>query len=194
MSMLETRNDLLKDLGLDENLEFGNLDCMTTGETKYVKDLRMNVRNVLDKNEHLNEKEAALIALSIASNEKNSHLVQAFNALAENRGAAKDEIAEAHACASMLAVNNVFYRYKHFVDKDEYQNMPAKIRMNVMMKPVLGKEFFELISLAVSAVNGCEACVKSHEHSVTELGSSKERVFETIRLASVIRGLSVAIS
>jgi alkyl hydroperoxide reductase subunit D len=58
--------------------------------------------------------------------------------------------------------------------------------MNIMMKPVTGKAFFELMSLAVSAVNGCEMCVKSHEQSVLNLGDSEERVFDAIRLASIV--------
>jgi alkyl hydroperoxide reductase subunit D len=58
--------------------------------------------------------------------------------------------------------------------------------MNTMMKPVLGKEFFELISLAVSAVNGCELCVNAHEHSLVELGTSEERIWESIRIASIV--------
>jgi lipoyl-dependent peroxiredoxin subunit D len=39
----------------------------------------------------------------------------------------------------------------------------TRIKMNIMMKPVTGKEFFELMSLTISAVNGCEMCVNAHE-------------------------------
>jgi AhpD family alkylhydroperoxidase len=53
----------------------------------------------------------------------------------------------------------------------------------------LGKEFFELISLAVSAVNGCEMCVRSHEQSLRALGASEERIFDAVRLASVMESL-----
>ena len=59
-----------------------------------------------------------------------------------------------------------------------------------MMKPVLGKELFELISLAVSAVNGCELCVNSHEASLIQLGSAEERIFDAVRIASVITSIS----
>jgi len=51
---------------------------------------------------------------------------------------------------------------------------------------VMGKEFFELMSLAISAVNGCEMCVTAHENSLMELGSSEERVFDAVRIASVV--------
>ena len=64
--------------------------------------------------------------------------------------------------------------------------MGAKMRMNIMMKPVLGKPFFELLSLGISSVNGCQQCVNSHEHSVKELGISAEKIFDTVRLCAVV--------
>ena len=53
----------------------------------------------------------------------------------------------------------------------------------------LGKEFFELVSLAVSAINGCEMCVKSHEQSVLANGGTEQRIWDSIRIASIITSL-----
>ncbi|MBK6912593.1 MAG: carboxymuconolactone decarboxylase family protein [Ignavibacteriales bacterium] len=120
-------------------------------------------------------------------------LIKLFSDKAKDLGATDAELAETYACASQLAANNVFYRFRHFTKESNsvYQTMPAGLRMNVMMSPVPGKEFFELMSLVISAVNGCESCVNSHEESVRKLGSSDSRIFDSIRLASVIRGLSL---
>lgn len=194
MSLNETKTDLLKDLQLDEATVSTSLEAMVLGETKYLRDLRINLKNALSS-QNLSPKESYLIALAISVNEKNELLKNSFTKLAKENGAGEAEIAEAHACASMLAVNNVFYRFRHFTKEANaaYQTMPAGIKMNIMMSPVLGKELFELISLAVSAVNGCEQCVNSHEESVRKLGSSEARIFDAIRLASIIRGLSVAL-
>lgn len=195
MPLNETKVDLLKDLSLDENNYLPNLESMSEGETKYLRDLRINLKNTL-ASENLNLKEAYLIALAIAANEGNKILTGAFTSLAKLNNASGSEIAEAIACASMLASNNVFYRFKHFIkgSNENYQSMPAGIKMNVMMNPILGKELFELTSLAVSAVNGCESCVNSHEESVRKLGASEARIFDAIRLASVVRGLCVAVN
>jgi len=192
--LLETKNDLLKDLGIAGETIFNSLDKMVDGETKYVKDLRINLKNTVNSG-HLSFKETYLIAGAVALNEKVKLLANAFLNKAEENGATPAEVAETIACASLLATNNVFYRYKHFIksSNEKYQNMPAKIKMNIMMNPVLGKEFFELMSLAVSAVNGCESCVNNHEESVRKLGSGEERIFDAIRLASVIKGLTVAL-
>jgi len=62
------------------------------------------------------------------------------------------------------------------------------------MNPVLGKEFFELLSLVVSSINGCEMCVTSHEQSVLQHGSSESRVFEAVKLGAIIKGLIAVLS
>lgn len=192
MALTETKIDFLKDLGLDENAIFPALEIMSHGETKYLRDLRVNVKNVLSST-NFQSKEPYLLALAVAVNEKNEILIKSFSDKAKELGTTDAELAETYACASQLAANNVFYRFRHFTKESNsvYQTMPAGLKMNVMMSPVLGKEFFELMSLVVSAVNGCESCVNSHEESVRKLGSSDSRIFDSIRLASVIRGLSL---
>lgn len=193
MALTETKEELLKELRIEKNGHLASLEAMSAGETRYLKDLKINLKNALGS-ENLTPKEANLIALAISVNEKNKELIQNFTKGAHEQGATDAEIAETHACASLLAVNNVFYRFRHFMQKDSYNNMPAGIKMNIMLSPVLGKELFELMSLAVSAVNGCEKCVTSHEASVRSMGSSEARIFDAVKLASIIRGLSVAVN
>lgn len=59
-----------------------------------------------------------------------------------------------------------------------------------MMNPVTGKEFFELMSLAISAINGCEMCVNAHENSLIKMGTIEERIFDAIRIASLVTATS----
>ena len=184
----EIKNDFLQDLQLDDSFGTEALETLVEGESRYLKDLRVNFKNSLSS-EYLSEKEIYLLAVSIAVNEKNDRLLRFFKEGAQANGATAEEIGEAVACASLLASNNIFYRFRHFTGKEKYNQLPARIKMNIMMKPVLGKELFELLSLAVSAVNGCEMCVNAHEKSLLELGSSEERVFEAVRLAAVITSL-----
>jgi len=80
------------------------------------------------------------------------------------------------------------------MQKDSYNNQPAGIKMSIMMSPVLGKEFFELVSLVVSSINGCEMCVSSHEKSVLQHGSTESRVFEAVKLGAIVKGLITVLS
>jgi alkyl hydroperoxide reductase subunit D len=171
-----------------EDATLAILQLLDSADSRYIRDLKVNLSNALQSTT-LSEKETSLVALAIASNQKNNALVLGLRKLASEKNASLEEQNEAISCASLLAGNNVFYRFRHFQQKESYNIMQAKIKMNIMMKPVLGKEFFELISLVVSAVNGCEMCVNAHEHSVRELGASEERVWDAIRLASVIVSL-----
>lgn len=188
IALNESTAELYQKLNLNDDYSSHPLQMLETVESRYTRDLKVNLSNVLNS-DHLTEKEAALLALAIAVNEKNRILTSSFETLAKEKEATDDEIAESVACASLLASNNILYRFRHFAKKERYNQLPARIKMNIMMKPALGKEFFELVSLAVSAANGCEMCVASHEASVIELGSSEERIFDAVRLASVVTSL-----
>lgn len=189
----ETTAELLQLLHIQNEVTPAVLQTLDNSDARYIRDLKVNVSNVLVTN-HLSEKETALLALSIAANQKNNTLIAGFQQLATAKEATVEEQNEAISCASLLAGNNVFYRFRHFQQKESYNTMQAKIKMNIMMKPVTGKEFFELMSLAISAVNGCEMCVNAHEHSVRELGATEDRVWDAIRLAAVITSLDKIIS
>lgn len=186
--MNETAKEIIAELGIQPEYANATLQALSVADSKYLCDLKLNVKAVLTS-EHLSLKETHLLALAIATNNNKEILANGFAAKAKEHGATDAEIADAQACASLLAANNVLYRFRHFVEKETYNNAPARLRMNIMMNPVLGKEFFELVSLAVSAVNGCEMCVKSHEQSVLAAGSNENRVWDSIRIASVITSL-----
>lgn len=176
---------LMEEVGMPGDHGNAALNLLGSVESRYARDLKLNLKSVL-KSAHLNEKETALLALSIAANQKNGVLTHHFQTLAAQAGATGEESAEAVACASLLAANNVLYRFRHFAGKEKYSELRPGLRMNIMMNPVTGKQLFELMSLAVSAVNGCEQCVKSHEASLIALGTTEEQVWDAIRIASVV--------
>ena len=185
----ESTREFLDLLQVDQAYRTESLDLLEEGKSRYLADLKINFKNSLES-EFLSKKEIMLLGVSLAVNANNGVLREFFQSKALNEGATREEIAESVACASLLSANNVFYRFRHFMNKEKYNEIPARIKMNIMARPVTGKEFFELISLAVSAVNGCEMCVKSHEASLIELGSREERIFEAVRLAAVITSVS----
>ena len=188
----ETLQNLLQDLGIDPSYTSSSLASLATVNNRYIKDLKLNVSTTLSSS-NLTRKEAYLLALSVAVTEKHGVLIAAFERLAAKEGATAEEIAETHGYASLLSLNNVFYRFRHYMGDNEFYNkQPAGLRMSLMMNPVMGKGLFELMSLVISAVNGCEKCVVSHERSVKEHNASEPRIYDAIRLGAVIRGLCVA--
>ena len=176
---------LLEGVGVATDHANSALRFLGSVSSRYARDMKLNLKAVL-KSAHLTEKETALLALSVAANQKNDLLTDHFGEMATTAGANDEETAEAVACASLLAANNVLYRFRHFADKEKYNELRPSLRMNIMMNPTTGKLLFELMSLAVSAVNGCEQCVKSHEASLMGLGATEEQVWDAIRIASVV--------
>jgi alkyl hydroperoxide reductase subunit D len=176
---------LLEEVGLPTGHTNAALQLLGAVPSRYTRDLKLNLKAVL-KSDHINAKDAALLALSAAANQKNDALADHFRKMAMEEGSTPEEVAEAVACASLLAANNVLYRFRHFTGKEKYMELRPSLRMNIMMNPATGKELFELMSLAVSALNGCEQCVKSHEASLIGLGSIEERIWDAVRIASVV--------
>ncbi|MDI9338989.1 MAG: carboxymuconolactone decarboxylase family protein [Sediminibacterium sp.] len=184
----ETLAGLLVAAGLNGSPISKGLNHLSETDHRYLKDLKINVSNALGFSA-LNPKERFLLALAVAINDKHPELTTGMEALALENGAGKQDIAETYACVSLLNVNNVFYRFRHFTKKEFYTTTPAGIKMSSMGNPVLGKEFFELMSLAVSALNGCELCVNAHEASLIKMGTSEQRIYDAIRLSAIFRGL-----
>ena len=188
----ETLGRIIADYDLNEDLLSRGIAQLADADHRYIKDLRINLTNALNYT-NLNKKESYLLALGVAVNEKNEQLIDSFTKLAETEFATTEEINEVYACVSLMNVNNVFYRFRHFTNKEYYQQTPAGIKMSIMMNPALGKEFFELLSLAISAINGCEMCVNAHEASVMQHGATEARIYDAIRLTAIVKGFSTII-
>jgi len=185
----ETFNNMLNDLQIPDYTPSATAQQLIQVESRYIKDLKINVSNVLNNTQYLNKKEALLLAYAVAVNEKFDLLKDSFYKQAQEAGATDAELAEIVSCTSLMNANNIFYRFRHYVKKDFYTNTPAGIKMSIMMNPVLGKEFFELVSLVVSSINGCEMCITSHEQSILQHGGTESRIFEGVKLAAIIKSL-----
>ena len=184
---------LLKELQLGDESLTPQLQALKGTNSRYLKDLKLNITTALNA-ESLGKKDASLIAFAVAVNEKNVSLQQSFEQQALAQGATPAEMAEVMACTSLMNANNVYYRFRHFMHDEFYDKAQAGIRMSIMANPVLGKELFELISLVVSAVNGCSLCVTSHEATLLKHGTEKQRIHDAVRLGAVVKSLGVVLN
>jgi len=116
-----------------------------------------------------------------------------LNLQAVLRGGALSLVEDANAAAAIMAMNNVYYRFRHMVGKPVYGEKPAGLRMNRLMQPATSRTDFELMALAVSAINGCEVCVRAHEKTVTEVGLTPDQVNDAVRIAATIYAAAVGL-
>lgn len=162
---------------------------------EYAKDIKINLGNVLDEegSEGLNDKQIAGIAISCAYATKNEELIKAL--VNEYKGTFTEAELEAiKGATTIMAMNNIYYRFVHLSSDKEFGKMPAGLRMNIIGNPGIEKVDFELYSLAVSAINGCGMCMDAHVGVVTKAGVSKQGVQSTIKIASVIHATAQALT
>jgi lipoyl-dependent peroxiredoxin subunit D len=163
------------------------LDQIKARMPEYARDIKLNLSTVLGGTgtPGLSESQALGTALACAVAAQSTALIEAIESLAGERLDPARRNA-ARAAAAVMAMNNVYYRFTHFVGDEEYRTMPARLRMNVIGNPGIDKAEFELYSLAVSAINGCEYCVQAHEKVVRAAGIGREGVQSAARIAAVI--------
>lgn len=154
----------------------------------YAKDLKLNLSSLTQQTE-LSPQQlwGTVVASAIAS--RNSELTEA----ALHEAAAKlspQALEAAKSAAAIMGMNNVFYRFTHLTKNEKYATLPARLRMNAIRVHGIEQVDFELWCTAVSAVNGCAACVDSHERVVREKGLSEETIIAAIRVAAVLHGLA----
>lgn len=96
----------------------------------------------------------------------------------------------AKAAAAIMGMNNIYYRSLHLMHNNEYQTLPAKLRMNVIANPGVDKNDFELWSTAVSAINGCGACLDAHEGELRKHGVPNTQIQAALRIGAVVHAAS----
>ncbi|WOJ91536.1 carboxymuconolactone decarboxylase family protein [Methylocapsa polymorpha] len=157
----------------------------------FARDVRLNL-SALVNDDALGEeaKYGLLLACAIAT--RNADVAQAFDREAASRlsPAARDA---ARAAAAIMAMNNVYYRFTHLASNKAYRTMPAKLRMSVIGSPGVAKVDFELWCLAVSAINGCGACVDAHEKVLAAAGVTSETIQFAARCAAIVQSVAVAL-
>ena len=158
---------------------------------EYARDLKPNLGSLAGETA-LSEEEKAGVFIASAIAARNAEVAGAVIAEFAPRVSPQIVIA-AKAAAAIMAMNNVYYRYTHLVDNEEYQRLPARLRMNVIANPGIAKENFELASLAVSAINGCGKCVTAHEKVLRDAGLTAERIQAAVRIAAVVHAVAVTL-
>lgn len=163
------------------------LDALRDTLPDDLKDVRLNLSSVL-AGETLSPAQALGTALAAARFLRSRPLVAALES--DARGALGDGaaavLADAVASSGLMAMNTVYYRFRHMVGKESYGARAPRLRMSRMIQPATGKVDFELMSLACAALAGCEVCIQNHEKSLLHEGASEDACHDAVRVAAVV--------
>jgi len=163
------------------------LDSIRDALPDYARDLKLNLGSVLAPTgaPGLTERQIWAVALGAAEASRSPAFAAAMRDLASAHLDAAYQTG-ARAAAAIMGMNNIYYRFLHLVEDPEYAQLPARLRMSVIGNPGIDRAEFELVSLAVSAINGCGSCVASHERQLRQHGLSREAVQSAVRIAATV--------
>ena len=159
----------------------------------YGRDIRLNLESVLTEEgaPGLSKAQIFGVALAVSYSLGSPALVGAC--LAD--GGLDDATVEASkAAATIMAMNNVYYRAQHLMEDPDLKKLPARLRMNVIGRPGIDKATFELMSFAVSAIAGCGPCLTAHLSELRKAKVSDEGIQSALRIASVVQAANTALS
>ena len=171
-----------------------NLENLITQIPDYAKDVRINIQSLfLSENSTLSKQQIFGSGLASAYATKNFESIQAFENEAKNI-LSEAEINAVKTAASLMAMNNIYYRFIHLSEDKEYSKMPAGLRMKGISDHGIDKVDFEIFSLAVSIINGCGMCIDAHANQLVKHGLSKTQVQMIAKIAGVVNSLAQTIS
>jgi lipoyl-dependent peroxiredoxin subunit D len=168
-----------------------SLAQLVEGLPDYARDMRINMGSVLQQAE-LTEQQTWMTAVACALACRGEKLSKAIVAEAAAK-LSPEALNSAKAAFALMQMNNIFYRFKHMVGREEYNAIPGRLRMQLIRSHGGDPVDFELVCLAVSSINGCEACIRSHEAVLREKGVKEETVMAAVRIAATFHSVAAVV-
>jgi len=157
----------------------------------YAKDMKLNLSSLVDQPELTPVQTwGTLVASAIAC--RNAEVTKTMLAEGEKH-LTPEQFNGAKAAATVMGMNNVYYRFLHLTTNEKYATIPARLRMNILRSHGADHIDFELWCTAVSAINNCAACVASHEKVLRDKGVGEETILASIRLAAVLHSIATVL-
>lgn len=166
-----------------------NLEALLDTIPAHAKDLKLNFSSTVGQQTDLTPQQAWGTAVAAAYASGNPELLKTIFEQA-TQYLSEQELEGAKGAAAIMGMNNIYYRFLHLTSNEKYKTIPARLRMNIMRTHGVDHLDFELWSTAVSAINGCGACVDSHEKVLREKGVGEEKIVAAVRIAAVVHAIA----
>lgn len=157
----------------------------------FASDVRLNLTSMIADDTLSPQSKYGLLLASVVAT-RNPFVIAAIESAASGV-MMPAAVAAAKYAASVTAVNNVYYRFVHLASNPEHKMMPARQRMNALGHPGVDRADYELWALAVSAINGCGACMDTHEKALRQSGVGSDTIQTAVRFAAIVQSVAVAI-
>ncbi len=171
-----------------------NLENLFSQIPDHAKDVKINLQNLLNTEiAALSRKQIIGVALASAYAIKDKALVRIFENEAQTV-LSEVEIKAVKTSAILMAMNNIYYRFLHLSEDNEYSQMQAGLRMRGIVDHGIDKIDFELFSLAASIINGCGMCIDAHANQLLKYGLLKTQIQMTAKISAVVNSAAQVIA
>lgn len=110
--------------------------------------------------------------------------LRAITIAAREAGLSPEAFEDAKTAAATMAMTNVYFRAVHLMTASEYESLPSRLRFSRDHSTA-----YELCCMAVSAINGCGACLDSHETELRRRGVEPVQVQAALRIGAVVNAV-----
>ena len=163
-----------------------NLESLKSIIPDYAKDVKINLQSlVTPENRALTAQQVFGAALTSAYATKEKTLIQILQNEVQNI-LSEAEVKAVKTAATLMAMNNIYYRFLHISEDKEYSQMPAGLRMRGIADHGIEKIDFEIFSLAASIINGCGMCIDAHANQLIKHGISKSQIQMVAKIAAIV--------
>jgi alkyl hydroperoxide reductase subunit D len=163
-----------------------NLESLKSLIPDYAKDVKINLQSlVTPQNSALTAKQVFGAALTSAYATREKNLIQILQNEVQNI-LSEAEVKAVKAAATLMAMNNIYYRFLHIGEDKEYSQMPAGLRMRGISDHGIEKIDFEIFSLAASIINGCGMCIDAHANQLIKHGISKSQIQMVAKITAIV--------
>jgi len=164
------------------------IDALRAQLPAYAKDLGTNL-SVLATEAVLGDQArwGCFVASACAVGEPET--LKAITIAAREAGVSADAFTAAKTAAAMMAMTNVYFHAAHLMTAPDYATLPSRLRMNRSAHPGVSAADYALWCVSVSAINGCGACLDSHEAELRRRGVQPVQIQAALRIAAVVNAV-----
>ena len=156
----------------------------------FAREVKLNLA-LIQHDELLSASQRAGIMLAAALTTRNRNIIAAMVS-ESGENLSREAFDAVRAIVATQAMTNTYHRFLAAVPAD-YADLPAKVHVPVKGYAGVPKRDSELWALAVSALNGCAACMVAHEKAAREAGATQLVIQAAVRYAAIVQSAALAL-
>lgn len=152
----------------------------------FLRDFFMNFKRFVCSDGTLPLSLRAIIAYAAACQAKCGPWIDLLGQRAKTLGVSESQLTDVAALVATNAMYNTFFKFRDLSGSDLFSGMGVGLRAHTLSATSLEERDAELVSTAISVLNGCRPCTSGHVEAARKLGLTDEQLLETVQCAATV--------